>query len=84
MSAAAQQLARYADLLDRLPVIEYLTLDYALALVADLGAGPVRDIGLLDSAVHRPQVSMLGRDASFHPARGPVSGGAHPGVRGDV
>ena len=44
-------------------MIEYLTLDHALALVADLGAGPVRDIGLLDSAIHRPQVSMLGRDA---------------------
>ena len=25
--------------------------------------GPIRDIGLLDSAVHRPQVSVFGSDA---------------------
>lgn len=42
---------------------EYLTLDDVLSLVEDLAVGPVRDVGLLDSAVHRPQVSVLGRDA---------------------
>lgn len=42
---------------------EYLTLEDVLSLVADLGVGPVRDIGLLDSAVHRPRVSVFGRDA---------------------
>jgi death-on-curing protein len=44
-------------------VIEYLTLEDVLALAEDLGVGPVRDIGLLDSAVHRPGVSVFGRDA---------------------
>ncbi len=44
-------------------MIEYLTLEDVLLLVEDLGVGPVRDIGLLDSAVHRPSVSVFGRDA---------------------
>lgn len=44
-------------------MIEYLTLDDVLALIEDLGVGPIRDIGLLDSAVHRPQVSLFGVDA---------------------
>lgn len=43
--------------------MEYLTLEDVLALVADLSVGPIRDIGLLDSAVHRPQVTVLGADA---------------------
>lgn len=41
----------------------YLTLEDVLSLVADLGVGPVRDIGLLDSAIHRLRVSVFGRDA---------------------
>ena len=49
-------------------MIEYLTLEDVLALVGDLGVGPVRDIGLLDSAVHRPRVVVFGRDA--YPAVG--------------
>ena len=44
-------------------MIEYLALEDVLLLVEDLGVGPVRDIGLLDSAVHRPRVSVFGRDA---------------------
>ena len=28
-----------------------------------LGAGPVRDLGLLDSACHRPQASYFGQEA---------------------
>ena len=44
-------------------MIDYLTLEDVLALVSDLGVGPVRDIGLLDSAVHRPSVTVFGRDA---------------------
>ena len=44
-------------------MIEHLTLEDVLSLVEDLGVGPVRDIGLLDSAVHRPRVSVFGRDA---------------------
>jgi Prophage maintenance system killer protein len=43
-------------------VIEYLTLEDVLTLVGDLGVGPVRDIGLLDSALHRPHVAVFGRD----------------------
>lgn len=42
---------------------EYLTLEDVLSLIADLKVGPIRDIGLLDSAVHRPQVSVFGADA---------------------
>ncbi len=44
-------------------MIEYLTLEDLLALVDDLAVGPIRDVGLLDSAVHRPQVSVFGADA---------------------
>lgn len=44
-------------------MIEYLSLEDLLSLVGDLGVGPIRDIGLLDSAAHRPQVSVLGEDA---------------------
>ncbi len=44
-------------------MIEYLTLDDVLALIDDLGVDPIRDIGLLDSAVHRPQVTVYGDDA---------------------
>lgn len=44
-------------------MIEYLTLDDVLALIDDLSVGPIRDIGLLDSAVHRPQVTVYGDDA---------------------
>ena len=44
-------------------MIEYLTLEDVLALIEDLGVGPIRDIGLLDSAVHRPRVTVFGRDA---------------------
>jgi len=44
-------------------VIEYLTLEDVLSLVEDLQVGPIRDIGLLDSAVHRPQVTVFGADA---------------------
>lgn len=42
---------------------EYLTLEDVLALIEDLGVGPIRDVGLLDSAVHRPQSSVFGDDA---------------------
>lgn len=44
-------------------MIEYLTLEDVLSLIEDLGVGPIRDIGLLDSAIHRPQVSVFGEDA---------------------
>ena len=44
-------------------MIEYLTLEDLLALIVDLGVGPIRDVGLLDSAVHRPQATVYGNDA---------------------
>lgn len=44
-------------------MIEYLTVEDVLHLINDLGVGPIRDIGLLDSAVHRPQVTVFGQDA---------------------
>lgn len=43
--------------------IEYLTLDDLLTLATDLGVSRVRDLGLLDAAVHRPQFSLMGQDA---------------------
>lgn len=42
---------------------EYLTLEDLLRLIRDLGVGPVRDLGLLDSAAHRPTTSLYGEDA---------------------
>lgn len=41
---------------------EYLTLEDVPSVIDDLGVGPVRNVGLLDSAVHRPRVSVFGRD----------------------
>ena len=45
------------------PGTEYLSLEDLLDLVNALGAGPVRDLGLLDSACHRPQAGFFGRQA---------------------
>ena len=52
---------------DLAPGTEYLNLEDLLDLVNALEAGPVRDLGLLDSACHRPQASLFGREA--YPAR---------------
>lgn len=43
--------------------VEYLTLEDLLGLVRRLDIGPVRDLGLLDAAVVRPQSSAFGEDA---------------------
>lgn len=43
--------------------VEYLDLEDMLRLVRHLGIGPVRDVGLLDSAVARPRSSAFGEDA---------------------
>jgi death-on-curing protein len=48
---------------DQAPDTEYLSLEDLLDLVNALEAGPVRDLGLLDSACHRPQASLLGQEA---------------------
>lgn len=41
----------------------FLDLEDLLGLVRALGAGPVRDLGLLDSAAARPRSSAFGQDA---------------------
>jgi death on curing protein len=43
--------------------VAYLDLEDLLALVELLHAGPVRDVGLLDSAAARPRSSTFGEDA---------------------
>lgn len=42
---------------------EYLSVEDLLDLANSLGVGPVRDIGLLESACHRPQASFFGQEA---------------------
>jgi len=42
---------------------EYLDLEALLILTRRLGAGPVRDPGLLESACARPQATVFGEDA---------------------
>ena len=42
---------------------EYLSLEDLLDLSKELGAGPVRDLGLLDSACHRPQAAFFWQEA---------------------
>ncbi len=43
--------------------IEYLELEDIIMMVRILGIGPIRDVGLLDSAVNRPRSSAFGEDA---------------------
>lgn len=43
----------------------FLGTEDLLALADDLGVGPVRDVGLLESAAHRPTTSLWGSEA--HP-----------------
>ncbi|KQP97502.1 MULTISPECIES: type II toxin-antitoxin system death-on-curing family toxin [unclassified Rathayibacter] len=43
--------------------MRYLRLEDLLTLADDLGVPHIRDLGLLDSAAHRPQSSLFGRDA---------------------
>ncbi len=42
---------------------EHLTLEDLVALVDDLGVGPLRDLGLLESAAHRPTTVLWGKEA---------------------
>ena len=44
-------------------MVEFLDLEDLLALTADLGSGPVRDPGLLESAADRPRTTVFGEDA---------------------
>jgi death-on-curing protein len=46
-------------------VTRYLTVEQALRIARIAAGGPVvvRDVGLLEAAVHRPRASVLGQDA---------------------
>jgi death on curing protein len=46
-------------------VTQYLTVEQALRIARIAVGGPVhvRDVGLLEAAVHRPRTSVLGQDA---------------------
>jgi len=44
-------------------VTVYLSLEDLIALTRDLDVGPVRDLGLLDAAAHRPQTELYGQQA---------------------
>ena len=50
-------------------MINYLTLEDAQAVIDDLEVGPVRGIGLPDSATHRPQATAFGAYAYPLPTR---------------
>jgi death on curing protein len=43
--------------------VEFLELDDLVVLMRRLGAGPVRDVGLLEAACARPRASVYGADA---------------------
>jgi death on curing protein len=43
--------------------IEYLDVEDIVEMIRTLGVGPIRDLGLLDSAVSRPRSSAFGEDA---------------------
>ena len=43
--------------------VHYLDLDDLVRLVRRLGAGPIRDLGLLDSCAARPRSTVFGVDA---------------------
>jgi death-on-curing protein len=45
--------------------VEHLTVEDFLLIAETIGAGPVRDVGLLDGAAHRPQATAFGEEA--HP-----------------
>ncbi len=45
------------------PATEYLDLHELIHLTERLGAGPVRDAGLLESALARPMTTVFGEDA---------------------
>lgn len=55
----------YAASANSTPVIRYLTVEQVLRIARAAVNGPVRlrDIGLLDAAVHRPQATIFGQEA---------------------
>lgn len=49
--------------LEELSSTRFLTVEDLLQLADDLHVGPVRDVGLLESAAHRPSTRLWGDDA---------------------
>jgi death-on-curing protein len=43
--------------------VEHLPVEDLLLIAETIGAGPVRDVGLLDGAAHRPQATAFGEEA---------------------
>ena len=43
--------------------VEYLNIEDIVEMIRALRIGPIRDLGLLDSAVNRPRSSAFGEDA---------------------
>lgn len=43
--------------------VAYLDIEDLLTIAADLRVGPLRDLGLLESAARRPATSLFGQDA---------------------
>ncbi|MBC6451148.1 type II toxin-antitoxin system death-on-curing family toxin [Actinokineospora xionganensis] len=43
--------------------VDYPTVEDLLSVAADLNADQVRDLGLLESAAHRPRTAVMGQDA---------------------
>lgn len=41
--------------------VDYLTVEELLSVAADLNADQVRDLGLLESAAHRPRTGVMGQ-----------------------
>lgn len=44
-------------------IADYLTVEDLLSVAADLNADQVRDLGLLESAAHRPRTAVMGEEA---------------------
>ena len=58
VSATGMPTSWNALVAERAPMVECLTLEDALSLVEDLAVGPLQDLGLLDSALHRPETPL--------------------------
>lgn len=44
------------------PRIRYIDIEDIAALMAHLGIGPIRDIGLIESSLHRPRAVVFGME----------------------
>jgi death-on-curing protein len=44
------------------PRIRYIDIEDIAALIAHLGIGPIRDVGLIESSLHRPRAVVFGME----------------------